>query len=153
MRDEDNTKAQLMAEVEGLRRKVAHYEDKERNVSPGFPSQERYRTLFEDAPVSLWEEDFSETKALLEQLRCQGVSDVHSYLTHHPDVMETCLSKLTVLSVKQATLELFGARDLPELLQYLPQTFTEQSLHTFQHALAALAEGRPQFEEETVLRT
>lgn len=153
MKDEVKSKAQLIKELQDLRRKVAQYELKERNSLPGFPSQERYRTLFEDAPVSLWEEDFSETKGLLEQLRSQGVLDIHRYLTQHPEVMETCLSKLRVLSVNQATLDLFGARDLSELLQYLPQTFTKRSLCTFQHALVSLAERRLQFEEETALRT
>ena len=38
-------------------------------------SQERYRTLFEDSPVSLWEEDFSAAKTYIDRLRDAGVQD------------------------------------------------------------------------------
>lgn len=153
MSDEEKTRDQLIAELQSLRRQAAQYEVRGQNCPQACSSEERYRALFEDAPVSLWEEDFSETKALLEQFRRQGVSDFHAYFTQHPEVMETCMRNVKVLWVNRATSDLFGASDLSELLERLPQTFTEDGLITFQHALTSLAEGRPLFEEETTMRT
>ena len=42
-------------------------------------SEERYRTLFEESPISLWEEDFSRVKAYLDNLKASGVEDFESY--------------------------------------------------------------------------
>ena len=53
-------------------------------------SEERYRELFEQSPVSLWEEDFSAVKAHIDGLRAVGVTDVSSYLAEHPEVVLRC---------------------------------------------------------------
>ena len=48
-------------------------------------SERRYRLLFEDSPVALWEEDHSAAKVYLEQLMASGVDDLASFLREHPD--------------------------------------------------------------------
>ena len=53
-------------------------------------SERRYRSLFEDSPVAMWEEDHSATKAYLEQLMASGVDDLASYLREHPDEYDHC---------------------------------------------------------------
>jgi len=52
-------------------------------------SEKRYRRLFETAPVSLWEQDWSGIKQLIDQLHEQGVADIRSYLTTNPDLIES----------------------------------------------------------------
>ena len=42
-------------------------------------SEEHYRGLFEDSPISLWEEDFSAVKQRLEALRKRGVKKFRTY--------------------------------------------------------------------------
>ena len=39
-------------------------------------SEERFRGLFEDSPVSLWEEDFSAVKQHLDALKAESASDL-----------------------------------------------------------------------------
>ena len=56
-------------------------------------SEERFRGLFEDSPVSLWEEDFSAVKQRLDALRAEGVTDMHAYLEAHPEEVKRCISR------------------------------------------------------------
>ena len=45
--------------------------------------EQRHRNLFEHAPVSLWEEDFSLVGQALQRLRDEGVEDLEEYLDIH----------------------------------------------------------------------
>ena len=47
-------------------------------------SEARYRSLFEDSPISLWEEDFSQVKVRLDDLTASGVDDMRAYLEKQP---------------------------------------------------------------------
>ncbi|WP_130472809.1 PAS domain-containing protein, partial [Candidatus Magnetaquicoccus inordinatus] len=40
----------------------------------------RYHTLFQESPISLWEEDFSAVKLFLEQLHKEGIGDLATHL-------------------------------------------------------------------------
>ncbi|PYE75856.1 hypothetical protein [Xylophilus ampelinus] len=64
---------------------------------------------FEFAPVSLWLEDFSGLKRLLDRLRAEGVRDLGAYLDAHPEAVQEGMSALRVLRVNQRTLQLFAA--------------------------------------------
>ena len=52
-------------------------------------SEKRFRSLFEDSPVSLWEEDFSAVKTYLDQLRGEGIEDFATYFAQHPRSMKS----------------------------------------------------------------
>jgi hypothetical protein len=49
------------------------------------------RCLFEDSPASLWVEDFSAVKHLLDDLRFQGIVDFRVFTDVHPEFVERCL--------------------------------------------------------------
>ena len=69
-------------------------------------SEERYRSLFEDSPISLWEEDFSAVKLFIEDLRRQGVTDYGVYFDSHPEQVARCIEQIKVVDVNQAALKL-----------------------------------------------
>src|SRR3989337_1448079 len=48
-------------------------------------SEKRYRSLFEDSPSSLWEEDFSNIKKFIDSLRASGVKDFRTYFGSYPE--------------------------------------------------------------------
>jgi len=116
-------------------------------------SEANYRTLFENAPVLLWEERFDETLAYFETLRQRGVTDFEDYFTQHPEDVLACLRQIQILQVNHATLSFFGARDLPELQRHLATTFTDDALSVFRAALVSLANRRPVFQTEATQRT
>jgi len=51
-------------------------------------SEEHFRNIFEGVGVSIWEEDFSEVKALIDSLATDGVQNFRRYCMEHPDVVE-----------------------------------------------------------------
>ena len=78
-------------------------------------SERRYRSLFEDSPVAMREEDHSAVKVRLEELTAAGVSDVAAYLREHADEGEHLLGLVRTLGVNRAAMELFEAQSADEL--------------------------------------
>ncbi|MEJ2155022.1 MAG: response regulator [Desulfobacteraceae bacterium] len=116
-------------------------------------SEDRYRGLFENSPISLWEEDFSQVKAYFDGMRKSGIADFRSYFASHPEAVARCTQLVRVLDVNKATLDLLRAKDKDELLAGLPKIFTEESLEVFREELIRIAEGGLRFESEAVQRT
>jgi len=113
----------------------------------------RYQRLFEDSPVSLWEEDFSEVKAYIDTLKTKGISDFREYFDENPDELTACARKVKISDVNKATLALHQAESKEELLRSLDKTFTEKSFGIFKEELITLAEGRTRFESEAEVKT
>jgi len=74
-------------------------------------SNVRFRSLFENTPVSIWEEDFSAVKAYLDGLRDSQAVDLEKYLDDHPNVVSTCLGLVKIIDVNQMSLKLYEAKD------------------------------------------
>ena len=90
-------------------------------------SEEKYRDLFEACPVSLWEEDFSAVKQFLGELRQKGVLDFDAYFANHPKDLAKCAALVKVLKVNEATLNLYNAKSVDEIIGGLSGVLTEQS--------------------------
>jgi PAS domain-containing protein len=116
-------------------------------------SETRYRDLFENSPISLWEEDFSQVKACLDQLSASGVVNLEDYLIHHPEVVLRCAKLVRVVDVNDTTLALHRARDKSALLESLDRTFTEQSLTAFRRELLAIWNGETHLQVDAVVKT
>jgi hypothetical protein len=61
-------------------------------------SEARYRSLFEDAPVALVEEDFTELRRHLASLREQGVTDLRTFFVEHAALIGETLAPTGRLS-------------------------------------------------------
>ncbi|RME98324.1 MAG: PAS domain S-box protein, partial [Chloroflexi bacterium] len=116
-------------------------------------SAARYHTLFEESPISLWEEDFSQVKAYLDELNAGGVDDFADYFNRHPEAVTRCAELIKILDVNRATLELFGAASKKELLQGLPRIFTDESFRVFKQEILALIQGATEYSNENVHQT
>lgn len=116
-------------------------------------SERRFRSLFEDSPISLWEEDFSAVKHRLDELSAQGVVDFRSYFRERPEEVAELAVRVRILNVNKATLELLGAKSLLDLERGLEGVFTPASLRVFAEELAVLAAGGLTFESENSHRT
>ena len=98
--------------------------------------------LFEHSPVSLWVEDFSAIRQLLEEVRSQGITDFRVFTDVHPEFVERCMSEIRVLDVNQATLELFGAKTKDDLLKRQSDILRDSTLPHFREQLIDLWNGR-----------
>ncbi len=81
--------------------------------------------LFEHSPVSLWVEDFSAVKVLLDEVRAAGITDFRTFLNVHPDFVSRCMQEIRVLDVNRQTLLMFGAESREILLSRLGDVFRD----------------------------
>jgi len=116
-------------------------------------SEEQYRSLFEDSPISLWEEDSSLVKKYIDNLRNKGVEDFRTFFESHPEEVERCSKMVKVVDVNKATLSMFRAGSKEELLKGLSKIFSEHSYDMYREELLAISEGRTEFEGEDFVRT
>ena len=116
-------------------------------------SERRYRYIFQSTGVSIWEEDFSQVKTAIDEVKAGGVEDFRQYLAAHPEFVERAMSSVRILDVNDASVELFGARDKQELLVSLDKILTPETHDVFAAELIALAEGKTWFESQTPLQT
>lgn len=104
-------------------------------------SEEYARGLFEHSPVSLWVEDFSAIKRLLDDLRERGISDFRVFTDVHPDFVDRCMSEIRVLDVNRHTVELFTAPNKTTLLKRLDEVFRSDMQGHFREQLIDLWNG------------
>src|SRR5690606_18194523 len=100
------------------------------------------RELFGQAPVSLWVEDFSRIKVLIDEVREQGIDDFRTFIDVHPEFVERCLSEIRVLDVNSHTLRMFKANSRAELLSRIGDVLQEEMLASFAEQLIDLWDGR-----------
>lgn len=111
-------------------------------------SQQHFYGLFQNVPVSIWEEDLSGVRQYLNNLTANGITDLETYFDNHPEAIYECISRIKILDVNQATLSLYGAQSKDELLHDLNLLFNEPSLSVFKAEFTALALGKTTFETE-----
>ncbi|MDR5778884.1 sensor domain-containing diguanylate cyclase [Caballeronia sp. LZ065] len=113
-------------------------------------SEHYARGLFEHSPVSLWVEDFSSVKALLDDVRERGIVDFRTFTNVHPEFVERCMQEIHVLDVNQHTLRMFAAPDKATLLSRLPEVFRDDMHAHFQEQLVELWEHKLFHQREVV---
>jgi len=116
-------------------------------------SETKYRALFEDAPISLWEEDFTEIKKYIEKKRARGIKDFRKYFTKNLRAVARCAGLVKVVDVNKATLKIYKAKSKKEFRSGLGAVFSKESLEVFKEELVAVAEGKTRFESEAVNKT
>jgi PAS domain-containing protein len=113
--------------------------------------EERFRSLFEDSPVSLWEQDYSRVRTTVDEIIRSGVTDLRAHFRAHPGLAKELGAMIRVVDVNQATVDLYGAKTKEDLLGNLGVTIGEASEELLAEQLATLAEGNNRFEFETVM--
>src|ERR1700730_4990566 len=98
--------------------------------------------LFAHSPVSLWVEDFSAVKRLIDDVRMRGVEDFRVFTDVHEEFVPRCMSEIRVIDVNSRTLELFGAPDKPTLLRNLASVFRDDMEPHFREQLIDLWDGK-----------
>jgi PAS domain S-box-containing protein len=106
------------------------------------------RSLFEESPVSLWVEDFSGVVDYLARLKEKGISDFPIYLDKHPQVTSDCIRLLRIIDVNHATLKMYGARNMKELIDNLHVVMQEDAINQVKGTLIALFEDKRQYNEQ-----
>ncbi len=106
-------------------------------------SEERYRTLFEDVPIAIWELDYSAVKNYLDSLKTRGVVDIRDYFLRHPETTLHCLKLGRGYGANQAAIKLYEAESKDQLYEGLFELLQKRSdgLERDKENFIALAEG------------
>ncbi|MEB3754409.1 sensor domain-containing diguanylate cyclase [Acinetobacter sp. MD2(2019)] len=107
-------------------------------------------SVFDLAPIPMWLEDFSEVKALFDEWRAQGITDLVTFLQNNPSKITESSQRIKVLKVNQKTLEVFHAKDQAHLCSNLHLIFKEEMLPSHIYELAALWEGKTEFTSTSI---
>ena len=111
-------------------------------------SESRFHAIFEESPVSIWEEDFSAVKTRFDELRQAGVTDFRSYFEQNPEEIKNLVHRVRILEVNQQSVRLLGAENAEEILHEFAHFFSEESLNVFREEMTVLAEGKTRFQAE-----
>jgi two-component sensor histidine kinase/PAS domain-containing protein len=109
----------------------------------------RYRALFDESPVALWEKDYSAALAFVRETA--SAQQIREGLT--AQLVEAAAAKVRIVDANRKALQLFGADGLPELAARWSETLGPESWRTIGDELLALLDGRAHFETESVRRT
>ena len=139
-REEEQYHRLIVSTVDITRRKQAELALQE--------SEARFRRIFEDAKVSLWENDFSTAYQAIQGLKARGIADLRGYLEEHPGFTRECLGTIRILDVNRETLRLYKAAGKEQFVGSLSRFISADNLDSYREELLAIAEGREHFESE-----
>ena len=117
-------------------------------------SEKGYRNLFDRAPTSLWEEDYSRVAKRLDELRRRGITDLRAYVREHPELVEEAFGLIVVTDVNDAAVSLVEAENREQLLGSIDSRTTDrETIDSFVDQLEAIWEGKDRLVIEYVGRT
>lgn len=115
-------------------------------------SEERFRDLFEHSPIPLWEEDWSEALAYLQELRSHHRDDASARLQENMEEIGRCMCRVRLLNANPAALKLFKAPSFEELLKNLDRLVVPESWKVFASQLLELESGRSNIGGEVTIK-
>jgi PAS domain S-box-containing protein len=107
-------------------------------------------SMFTHAPVSLWEEDFSEVRKRFDQLKRNGIEDLQKYFKKHPEEVLSLARMVRIVRVNNETLALYEAAGPVEFREGLNPIFNKDSFEVFREELMAFWKGRTSFISEAI---
>jgi len=113
-------------------------------------SERRYRSIFEQTHIALFEQDLRQLRALVEGLRAQGVADLTAYAKSNPDFARQCMEAISTIAANGATIRLMGARVPDDVLGSAARFFSEAE-GTILRMATALFDKAPSFQELAAL--
>ena len=111
-------------------------------------SEERYRTIFENSPIAIWEEDFSEVQNSFNELRAAGITDFRDYFEKNPDEVFRLTKLVKITNINQTSVSFFEASSKDEFPQHLSEYAIEDMREVYRDELIVLAEGQTKFNAE-----
>ncbi|MCK4543508.1 MAG: GAF domain-containing protein [Spirochaetales bacterium] len=146
--------SELISKLERLQKKAEALDEENRSLETLKEalevSESRYRTIFQGSQVSIWEEDFSEVRQALKEMPCNSRSEYSIYLEEHPEIVEKLISKVRIIDINEATVQLLRAESKEHLLSSLDSVFIPESFAIFKEEFIAIAMGEHHHECETI---
>ncbi len=111
-------------------------------------SEARYRHLFDNVPMSIWEEDWTRVKAMVDRLAAEGITDLDAYFQSEDGKIEDLPRLIQFVDFNARTVELYGAADKEEIYRNFDAFLASLDWRSVASAVAAFAAGRPMASQE-----
>ncbi|WP_436929513.1 sensor histidine kinase [Halosimplex halobium] len=121
--------------------------DRERRKRDLERSRERYRTIFENNQVMIWEFDLSAAKRRAERV-AEGVDDLASHLAANPETHREILDGMEPLAVNERAVEFYGAPSKAALRANVERIMTEDSIASLRGLWAAVVAGETHYRSQ-----
>lgn len=107
----------------------------------------RFRSLYDNAPVALWQQDWSAVRAALHDIAASGIEDLQAWLQANPSQLKRLAALVRITDVNAAALTQVGGAAQGKALAALTiaQNFADSAMPCFGSALVALARGAQLF--------
>lgn len=115
-------------------------------------ADDRYRMLFENNPIVIWEHDFSEAKSYLDSLGIDS-AEVTAFLDSHPSEVATLFDEVRTIDVNRNAVEYYKARSKEHLLDNVDRVLDEEAWDLTVELWGSIAAGKTRFRGETVANT
>lgn len=112
-----------------------------------------FENLFENSPVSIWEEDITDVVHRIEQLKQSGIDNFEAYFEQNPEEIIKFSEQTKVLRINKETLSLYQASNKEELFVNINKTFLPESFDVFKSEIISLANGETKFDAKTRVKT
>ena len=113
-------------------------------------SGERYRELFDDSPVGIWEDDWSDVKRMVDGLSAVGVTDLREHFSDNPDKLREAYDLAKIVDISRATRQLFGAPNKQVLIERtMADSISREEIQGFLGSVIAFAGGELSHEFES----
>ncbi len=115
--------------------------------------QENYKRLFNNASISIWNQDFTIGLKKIEELKKLNLPNITLYLKENPNVLFSLVENIIVNKVNNATLKLFKAKNHQDFLNRVPETFGDGMEKVFGKFIEAVWTGKKDFSTEVNYKT
>lgn len=153
---QDNVKVTVdgaRATLHGIMIDVTEFIEQREILTARNAENAHFQTLYNLVPVAIWEEDWSRVLEALRDLKSQNVTDLSAHAATVPGWIDKMLSRLEVLQVNPAAVEMFRAESAAELISRATEVFDAQKPNSvFLTAMEAILRGKTELEGMNTLR-
>ncbi|MFX0207725.1 MAG: PAS domain S-box protein, partial [Candidatus Hodarchaeota archaeon] len=129
---------------------VVDITDRVRMIKALRESEEKFRMLFDESPISIWEEDFSQIRQHINHLKATGVKDIEKYLDEHPEEVKKLAGMIKILDINATSLKMYKAKEKQDFFKGIEVLFREESYLVFKQEIIALFNGHMKFESDQI---
>jgi len=116
---------------------------------------DKYEMIFKNAPIGIWEEDWSEIKIRLKILKeVIPLEAFKEYINNNFEIVRELANSIKIIRVNQKAIEMHESISEEEFLNApIINTFNSVSIEAFKKQMVALYTGEKEFETETEMKT
>ncbi|NMM45615.1 hypothetical protein HH303_14055 [Rhodospirillaceae bacterium KN72] len=111
-------------------------------------NERRFKGLFDNAEISIWDQDWSAIANELSLFKDAGITDIRTYVRERPALLRQLFSRLRFNGVNESSIRRFGAKDEQELIDHLQSFFQSDNCARMDGVIFAIWDGAKDYRGE-----